>query len=180
MKYRILYQECLQKKTTIQYAYKENLTLQYMNWKLSIDTLKNIQLTNVLKNRKHLFDLLEGHKIILYYDNKMCKPCVNKEFDNLSKLANNIGYSNILIIAQTPLFDLCVDSCFKKNIWSCNECIFDIDTPIETPVMLVTLDTKILAVCCANKMTNHIYKYFSLFIENITNFNNKNKPYAVK
>lgn len=73
---------------------------QLYNWMISLDSLKDISITDNNKNTHQLFDLIDDETIIFYVHNLMCMMCVQKEIENLSKIAGVMGKENILVLAK--------------------------------------------------------------------------------
>ena len=149
----------------LQDAYKEVIVAQYKGWQLAADSLKNISMENLDKEKSMLHSLLQGYKMIFYYTNKMCMPCVEKEINTFLPHTDGIGQDNILIIGQTPLFDIVDIPGMSAHIWSCKQPIFGNHSPEETPIMLFVKDSEILAVCYTSKMTSHSSQYFFHYVE---------------
>lgn len=79
---------------------KDYQKVQLYNWVISLDSLKDISITDNNKNNHQLFDLIDDETIIFYVHNLMCMMCVQKEIENLSKIASLIGKENILLLAK--------------------------------------------------------------------------------
>lgn len=160
-------QQSVVDSANLQEAYKEGIVAQYKGWQLAADSLKNISFINRDKEKNNLYSVLQGYKMIFYYTNKMCMPCIEKEINTLLPYIDEIGKDKILIIGQTPLFDIIDIPNMSNHIWSCKQSIFDKHSPEETPILILTKNTEILSICYASKMTNYSTQYFYHFAKEI-------------
>lgn len=152
-------------KSLLQDAY----TIQTCNWLLGSDSVRNIRLVNHKKETVFLHDLLRENTLIFYFDSEMCNLCVEKEFQNLEKLANSYEKNNIILISSgfrsSYIFRDKKYTAWKKQMYLCKTNLYSEKNLSDTPSLtLVNAKGKIFAAHHATKSNNQHFELFSDFL----------------
>ena len=152
-------------KSLLQDAY----TIQTCNWLLGSDSVKNIRLVNHKKETLFLHNLLRENTFIFYFDSEMCNLCVEKEFQNLEKLANSYGKDNIILISSgfrsSYIFRDKKYAAWKKQIYLCKTNLYSKKNLSDTPSLtLVNAKGVIFAAHHATKSNNQHFELFFDFL----------------
>ena len=146
----------------------ESLVTQYLNWQLPLDTLLNVDLAKQ-KQKTKLFNLLDKPKVLFFFSNKMCNPCIIKELANLKELYHTIGKENIILVGKiSHSFFLNTDDWdfFKNDIWRCKTNLLKHEIEAEVPVMIYIKNQQIKIGYYAPKASNNCYFSFQKIMQN--------------
>lgn len=152
-------------KSLLQDAY----TIQTCNWLLGSDSVRNIRLVNHKKETVFLHDLLRENTLIFYFDSEMCNLCIEKEFQNLEKLANSYGKDNIILISSgfrsVYIFRDKKYTAWKEQMYLCKSNLYSEKNLSNTPSLtLVNAKGAIFAAHHATKSNNQHFELFFNFL----------------
>tara|TARA_B100000965_G_scaffold406837_1_gene449413 strand:- start:8972 stop:9598 length:627 start_codon:yes stop_codon:yes gene_type:complete len=142
--------------------------IQLYNWMIGFDSLNNIDVKSLYETNKSikLFDLITQPKAILVIEDGMCEACIQKELLNIKKVAQTMGFENIILLLKGYTRRYLANSDefqdWKGNIYQVDDWITTNHGNLSgTPCLLIVdRSKKIRGVYHALKSTNENFEFF--------------------
>lgn len=139
--------------------------IQQYNQILSTDSLVDQKVVNVEGTENPLLSLLNDNSIVVFFQREMCKPCVDKEFENLRAVIKSQGKENLFVLMKdynlnylrlSPELDG-----FRDRIFQIKEDAYHVGDLSHTPSMaIVSRSGNVITANHAIKSTNLNFDLF--------------------